>query len=238
LEAIKWWGGWSQGEKLGAISKYLLENYNKLEGTYGDMLSPTRRDRNLAIFETNEDEPVSKALFSGATNSILEKLDEIMGQINCKLPEGSNVMPAIQASKARISIRNKRQSKPTTPTASHNNEENNYIPQLLMKIPKIVHWLDAVKQYNEGLPSLGIKPLKNFSLRERNPTGLSKKELTRIKSIFSRRKKIALEYNLLGDERFRDTYSSSLHKVDKLLSAIRKQIAERKSNSCNDNSSI
>ncbi|KAF9084375.1 hypothetical protein BGX27_003824, partial [Mortierella sp. AM989] len=50
LKAIKWWGGWSEGEGVGTIMKYLLDEFVRYESGFGDMLSPARSDSRHSIF--------------------------------------------------------------------------------------------------------------------------------------------------------------------------------------------
>jgi hypothetical protein len=50
LKAIKWWGGWSDGERTGTIMRYLLDEFVRYESGYSDMLSPDRDDSRHALF--------------------------------------------------------------------------------------------------------------------------------------------------------------------------------------------
>jgi hypothetical protein len=81
LDAIKWWGGWAQGEQLGAIVRYLLEEYNNLEYCYGDMLSPERRDRNVASrVQQSTIQPSSQVIIDRVKLEV-EKIQEVLHNI-------------------------------------------------------------------------------------------------------------------------------------------------------------
>jgi hypothetical protein len=49
LKAMKWWGGWTEGEGTGTIMRYLLDEYNRYELGFSDMLSPVRQDSRHAV---------------------------------------------------------------------------------------------------------------------------------------------------------------------------------------------
>ncbi|KFH72835.1 hypothetical protein MVEG_00060 [Podila verticillata NRRL 6337] len=57
LKAVKWWGGWSEGEGTGTIMRYLLDEFNRYEMGFSDMLSPTRQDSRHAVFMGETDTP-------------------------------------------------------------------------------------------------------------------------------------------------------------------------------------
>jgi hypothetical protein len=57
LKAVKWWGGWSEGEGTGTIMRYLLDEYNRYELGFSDMLSPVRQDSRHAVFMGETDTP-------------------------------------------------------------------------------------------------------------------------------------------------------------------------------------
>ncbi|KAF9174742.1 hypothetical protein BGX20_009991 [Mortierella sp. AD010] len=50
LKAVKWWGGWSEGERTGTIMRYLLDELVRYESGFGDMLSPVRNDSRHSLF--------------------------------------------------------------------------------------------------------------------------------------------------------------------------------------------
>ncbi|KAG9061244.1 hypothetical protein KI688_007582 [Linnemannia hyalina] len=57
LKAVKWWGGWSEGEGMGTIMRYLLDECNRYELGFSDMLSPVRQDSRHAVFMGETDTP-------------------------------------------------------------------------------------------------------------------------------------------------------------------------------------
>lgn len=42
LRAVKWWGGWSSNENVGTVMRYLLDELNAYEESYGDIMMPNR----------------------------------------------------------------------------------------------------------------------------------------------------------------------------------------------------
>ncbi|KAF9993511.1 hypothetical protein BGZ79_001792 [Entomortierella chlamydospora] len=50
LKAVKWWGGWPEGERTGTIMRYLLDEFVRYESGFGDMLSPVRNDSKHSLF--------------------------------------------------------------------------------------------------------------------------------------------------------------------------------------------
>ncbi|KAF9971837.1 hypothetical protein BGZ75_001744, partial [Mortierella antarctica] len=61
LKALKWWGGWSEGERVGTIMRYLLDEFNRYETGFSDMLSPLRQDSRHAVFMGDTDTPGANA---------------------------------------------------------------------------------------------------------------------------------------------------------------------------------
>ncbi|KAK3824517.1 MAG: hypothetical protein J3R72DRAFT_501221 [Linnemannia gamsii] len=57
LKAVKWWGGWTEGEGTGTIMRYLLEECTRYEYGFSDMMSPTRQDSRHAVFMGETDTP-------------------------------------------------------------------------------------------------------------------------------------------------------------------------------------
>jgi hypothetical protein len=98
LEAIKSWGGWSTGEQGGATYHYLLEEYSKIEYDNWDMLSPFRRDRNIAaIDETIADQAVTRSLFEsthGILNTRLTAVENLLRRLDTRLENLGNLTPS------------------------------------------------------------------------------------------------------------------------------------------------
>ncbi|KIO32588.1 hypothetical protein M407DRAFT_43176, partial [Tulasnella calospora MUT 4182] len=40
LELIRWWGGWTDGERIDTLIRYLLDDLSTSENDYSDALSP------------------------------------------------------------------------------------------------------------------------------------------------------------------------------------------------------
>ncbi|KAF9949365.1 hypothetical protein BGZ72_008847 [Mortierella alpina] len=72
LKAVKWWGGWSEGEKMGTIMRYLLDEFSRYETGFSDMLSPLRQDSRHAVFMGDTDTPGTNAVTQQALAIALE----------------------------------------------------------------------------------------------------------------------------------------------------------------------
>lgn len=55
LTMIKAWGGWSAGESMDTLLKYVVNEQEVLENYYGDLMSPVKRNRNVSIRDREGD---------------------------------------------------------------------------------------------------------------------------------------------------------------------------------------
>ncbi|KAF9279501.1 hypothetical protein BGZ68_007875, partial [Mortierella alpina] len=77
FKALKWWGGWTEGEQVSKIMRYLLDEYVRYEDDYGDMLSPCRDDSRHSIFMGSSDsDPVTKQSIMLLQDSLRKEADE------------------------------------------------------------------------------------------------------------------------------------------------------------------
>jgi hypothetical protein len=239
LEAIKSWGGWSTGEQGGAIYRYLLEEYSRIEYDYSDMLSPFRQDRNIsAIDESIAEQPLTRSQFDGSLALVHERLDRIEQMIQD--------LPSLGTASSSSSCDHDRPADPPSPRQSRSTRTTSRTsmlrrhararapreapPEAPMSIPPAATWLECVGQWNEGDPRIGLKPLKDFTKEERNnKNNLTDKEFNCQKTLHSHRKLVGNEYNLVGHDEFVRTYNDVLnHGLNKLYTAIRNKIKERR----------
>ncbi|KAF9120917.1 hypothetical protein BGW39_010989 [Mortierella sp. 14UC] len=76
LKAVKWWGGWSEGEGTGTIMRYLLEEFTRYEYGFSDMMSPSRQDSRHAVFMGETDTPGTAPLTQHSLDVSLQTLKE------------------------------------------------------------------------------------------------------------------------------------------------------------------
>lgn len=233
LPAIKWWGDWAKGESGNAVYKYLLEEYSKIEDDYSDMLSPFRKDRNIAsIDESIEEQPVNKRQFEAAFSQLNDRLDAIgtaLESVGRFAPSevarnDNTTLSSVPLRTMPIPLRTRRQR--TEDAASV------IVPEASIAIPKVFTWEDCLRQWNEGDLANGLKPLKLWTSDDRKPKSyLKDKENNSNKAIHSVRKLLGDEYETLGDNAFRDAYSEYLgekRNLNSLYTEIRRQKLIRK----------
>ncbi|KAF9416291.1 hypothetical protein BGZ94_010256 [Podila epigama] len=83
LKAIKWWGGWSEGEKPSTIIRYLLDEFAHYETGYSDMLSPDRDDSRHSLFMNQgsaTDPVVTSKNFTTELSALKDVLLEAIGR--------------------------------------------------------------------------------------------------------------------------------------------------------------
>ncbi|KAG9060719.1 hypothetical protein KI688_009789 [Linnemannia hyalina] len=76
LKAVKWWGGWSEGEGTGTIMRYLLEEFTCYEYGFSDMLSPSRQNSRHAVFMGETDTPGAAPITQYSLDVSLQSLKE------------------------------------------------------------------------------------------------------------------------------------------------------------------
>jgi hypothetical protein len=217
LEAIKWWGGWSSGEQGGSVYKYVLEEYSRIEYDYSDMLSPFRKDRNISATEMSTENPLTLGHFLAFSNEISENIKELKDILkqfqSTNTTTASNTITPSQITQSLPRNRGRRGKRIATIRVDP--------PVLNIGIPSVKNYQDIIRQWHEGDPNIGLKPLKDFTKKERN--------LTRNrKALYSKRKLVAEEYIYLGESQFKETYSDFLEKgLNVLIRAINRTRNER-----------
>lgn len=96
LKAVKWWGGWSEGEAVGTIMRYLLDEFVRYETGFGDMFSPTRSDSRHSVFmgEVVSTESVTRQSLAVSQeapqlpiiNEVDQKMSSIQSQLRNEIP--------------------------------------------------------------------------------------------------------------------------------------------------------
>ena len=74
MKAVKWWGGWSDGEGSGTIIRYLLDEFSQYETGFSDMLSPIRQDSRHAVFMGETETPGTTPINHQVLTASLETL--------------------------------------------------------------------------------------------------------------------------------------------------------------------
>ena len=88
LKAVKWWGGWTEGEGTGTIMRYLLEEFTHYEYGFSDMMSPSRQDSRHAVFMGETDTPGTAPLTQYSLDVSLQSLKEA---INAEMTHRSSI---------------------------------------------------------------------------------------------------------------------------------------------------
>ncbi|KAG9037930.1 hypothetical protein FS837_001350 [Tulasnella sp. UAMH 9824] len=75
LDVIKWWGGWTDGERIDTLIRYLLDDLSTYENDYSDVLSPRKREPKKSLASEHLAlQPVSQQDFQSANNQMFEML--------------------------------------------------------------------------------------------------------------------------------------------------------------------
>ncbi|KAF9157949.1 hypothetical protein DFQ26_008156 [Actinomortierella ambigua] len=93
LKAVRWWGGWSEKEDVGVITRYLLDEMHHYESGYSDIMSPDRRAHRQTLFMGAEDadKPPTVAHIHEQNKSIVQmsrtlaQLTEAVAQMQAQL---------------------------------------------------------------------------------------------------------------------------------------------------------
>ncbi|KAG8927220.1 hypothetical protein FRC01_007813 [Tulasnella sp. 417] len=75
LDLIKWWGGWTDGERIDTLIRYLLDDLSTYENDYSDALSPRKREPKKSLASEHLAlQPVSQQDFQSANDQMFELL--------------------------------------------------------------------------------------------------------------------------------------------------------------------
>ncbi|KAF9328215.1 hypothetical protein BG006_008554 [Podila minutissima] len=91
-------------------------------------------------------------------------------------------------------------------------EEGDNLPEL--PIPRVTHWKDVIRQWEEGDPDYGLVPLREWTM-----------EMRQMNKLYPTRKLIAKEFERCGhnEATMRQMYGDNLDGLNTLITAIRKQ---------------
>ena len=183
------------------------------------MLSPYRKDRNIEpIDESIPDQALTRGQFETAFGQLEDKLERLTSTLLTRLdgtPESVfSAAEPVAGTSSPLSMT------PSRPRAiQHHKKQRVDIPQTILAIPASKNWETCVRHWNQGIPENGTRPLKSWSVRERSPPGTDRGA---VKALFSVRKLLGEEFNTLGEEQFRQQYSSFLDgNLNALYEAIR-----------------
>ncbi|KAF9203533.1 hypothetical protein BGZ49_006312 [Haplosporangium sp. Z 27] len=254
LKAVKWWGGWSEGEGHNTIMTYLLDDFTRYENGYRDMLCPHRNDSRHTQFmggEAEETDVVTQKTLQNSLGTLRASFKSELSDVKSVLESLAEKMTTL-AHQQSVLVENQqeilaalgyqlRHPELRLPELRQQPEQQQHPPsekvQLSKKaffprIPKIKHWKEAIGQWEKPDFARGLNlPLKLWT-KEMRDGKLSPK--------FSQRKLIFKEYclNNRSDEEMRRIYGEALDTIRKLLPAIRAQKKLRKgSNGINDKNS-
>jgi hypothetical protein len=224
LEAIRWWGGWARGERLGAIVRYLLEEYTKQELDFGDMMAPNRRDRNFSVLDRGLQSDAFRPLSASETKELVREVVH-----DALLHAGSGGLAAAGVGTDRIITGSNMVENEATTGVSN----LLLLPRIVCAIPKAEGWRDYYNQWKYGDPAIGLVPLKDWDKTMRNPEGMDAKRLNAYKAKYAQRKCVGAEAIRLGLAGFETKYKDHVNRgLVGLMKAIRD--ANKNANANND----
>ncbi|EPQ55141.1 hypothetical protein GLOTRDRAFT_27428, partial [Gloeophyllum trabeum ATCC 11539] len=109
LARVRWWGGWSEGERTDTLIRYLLDEITALENEHGDALAPVQTRRDLTF--NGEDSlaaPVTVAEHREHADSLDRKLDSFItffvAYLHGNGPSPPMTAPTMAASSSHSSV--------------------------------------------------------------------------------------------------------------------------------------
>ncbi|KAF8985364.1 hypothetical protein BGZ46_004704 [Entomortierella lignicola] len=229
LKSVKWWVGWSEGEAVGTIMKYLLDD---TESVTQQSLALSQETLRLSI--VNELEQKISSMHSQMQNEISflrQELTKEIGLIGATLSRQlQTVAQGFVMAAPIVSVRPAPALQPLQPsppepqltkkqkTAKHQESD---VVAYAPRIPDISTWKDAVSQWENGDLDKGLSiPLKHWTvpMRRTDP------------SRYSQRKLIATEFIYLGrnDRNMSDVHGESVELVSNLIASNRAHKRARK----------
>ncbi|KAF9282992.1 hypothetical protein BGZ74_002047 [Mortierella antarctica] len=222
FKAVKWWGGWTDRDSAESVFEYILADSPRTN--FGNMMSPQRTPQvgSDNIWKTVDalvmNDRLKAAIQTMETNNkAVVKLEKVSQQSNRKIDQGFKDLRREWAevkdtvSRAVLSLES---------GADHSHNADNNLTKR-PDFPKIVHWKEAIQQWDKGDPKRGLDlPLCKW------PPAWRKNSLS-----FYHRSVIVQEFELFGrDEgKMRDEYGDILSgRVMDLVSAIRDRRRDRK----------
>ncbi|KAF9918210.1 hypothetical protein BX616_009928 [Lobosporangium transversale] len=229
LKAVKWWGGWSEGEGVGTVMRYLLDEFVRYETGYGDMLSPVKNTSRHTRFmgESSPTELVTVQTMDTALDTlriaIINDVNKTQQEMKKEVADlGAAITQQIQSlfqrSSPIVNPINIRHMAPLPSVVQPPQDDTE--PPVAPRIPDIIHWREAVLQWEEGDPEKGlVLALRHWTPRMRATDP----------SRYSQRKLIATEFALLGRNLYnmKDTHGGALESVSNLIASIRAKNKQR-----------
>ncbi|KAK5820671.1 hypothetical protein F5H01DRAFT_404160 [Linnemannia elongata] len=248
LKAVKWWGGWSEGEGTGTIMRYLLDEYTRYEMGFSDMLAPSRQDSRHAVFMGESNSPGSAPVSVQALSKSLEKLratldEEMVHQFSVQKKEMDHQLKQMSKSvtesllvalKEMSSVvrpqvpeqQRQQQQQPRQPPQPQPQPRQQLQPQPRQQQeqedePPVAPRIPTAKKWQDVIKQWEHGDLEKgllVPLKDWTAT-MRKTDPTR----YSQRKLIALEFIRLGrsERNMRDTYGLSANAIRDLLDSIR-----------------
>ena len=245
LKAVKWWGGWSEGEGTGTIMRYLLDEYIRYESGFGDMFNPERSDSRHSVFMGEAD---SKPVTQRAVNNLQLAVQKEIGEVRRDVTNLGSTMsrilqlleqqaaqqpqlaasdtpqpvlqPVLQPTSVVQAVPVPVPADPADPADPASDEFGASTAPAAPKIPTARTWKGVLDQWYNGDVRKGlIIPLSKWTLRMRATSP----------SIYSQRKLIAKEWEYLGrnDKNMEDCHGKALKSIRALIDSIRDRNVER-----------
>ncbi|KAG0077805.1 hypothetical protein BGZ93_009948 [Podila epicladia] len=222
FKAVKWWGGWTDKDSAESVFEYILADSSRT--SFGDMMSPQRtqqagRDN---IWQTMDALVMSDRLKAAiqameTSSKAVAKLEKVSQQSNRKIDQG---FKDLRREWAEVKDTISRAVLSLASGADHSQDTNDSLAQR-PDFPKIVHWKEAIRQWDEGDPKRGLAvPLCKW------PRVWRKNNLS-----FYNRSLIVQEFEHFGrdESKMRSEYGDLLSgRVMDLIVAIRDRRRERK----------
>ncbi|ORZ12510.1 hypothetical protein BCR41DRAFT_423150 [Lobosporangium transversale] len=229
FKAVKWWGGWSEGEGVGTVMRYLLDEFIRYEAGYGDMLSPVKNVSRHAMFmgDPNATEMVTRQGLDTALDTLRIAINTEMTEMQKELKDiqkevmnlGTAITQQIQSLfqgsllPIATAINTQHPVPRSLPSLAHLTHEESE-PPVAPRIPDITHWREAVKQWEEGDPERGlVLALRHWTPRMRATDP----------SRYSQRKLIGIEFARLSRNIYnmQDIHGGALESISNLIASIR-----------------
>ncbi|KLO04825.1 hypothetical protein SCHPADRAFT_840175, partial [Schizopora paradoxa] len=86
LARIRWWGGWSPGESVHTLIRYLLDELETMEEGHQDALCPTALERQISLFsEHSEFQTATRGEVCAAHDSSRKQLAEFSASLDSRI---------------------------------------------------------------------------------------------------------------------------------------------------------
>ncbi|KAG0014121.1 hypothetical protein BGZ81_000635 [Podila clonocystis] len=234
FKAVKWWGGWSDKDSAEDVLKYILDDSPRNE--FGDMMSPQRSqhtgrdtmwqtvdallmgDRFKMAIQTTETNNKAVAKLEMVSQQSSRKIDQGFKELRREWAEVKDTVSKLMLNLASGADHSNDADNNSNNDNNDNNNNNNFIQK--PDLPKIRHWKEAIRQWDEGDPKRGlVVPLGKWPgvWRRGNPS-------------FYNRTVIVQEFEHFGrdESKMRAEYGDLLSgRVTDLASAIREKRKER-----------